>query len=211
MLSVPSSFWQDLNGSTCRPVEVFELELDAGTLYYSSQALTWNSQSYSALAVKRSEIREEMAFRVPETTITFSNVSNILRSYFEPDDLLTGRWATVRLLMRDSSETLRSDSLVLFRGVMDRPRRITERDFAVKIIGPLKGHNVAIPRRRTATWCPWQFKDGVHCTYSGTDTTCTREWSDCDSKSNTHEFGGFLAPTALSRLRYRQAGFQEAL
>jgi len=38
--------------------------------------------------------------------------------------------------------------------------------------------------------CRYRFKD-ARCGYAGSDTTCDRSWTDCDSKSNSARFGGF--------------------
>ncbi|MDQ7008299.1 MAG: hypothetical protein Q9Q40_13850 [Acidobacteriota bacterium] len=170
MLTVPASILAELESDANRPVVVYELELASSTLRYAPQALTWGGNAYSALAMRQTPISEQMAFRVPEVAVTFSNVTNTLRGYFEPEDQLTGYPLTVRLLMRDSAGALLADSLVLFRGLMERPRRISEEVFEVRAVGLLKGWDIAIPRRRASTWCPWVFADGVHCPYTSTTT-----------------------------------------
>ena len=75
--------------------------------------------------------------------------------------------------------------------------------------------------------CPHAFK-GTRCAYAGADTVCLKTWTDCDSKSNTANFGGlryapepgdtltlgvtqatFSSPSGSLRARWRYMGTNE--
>jgi len=137
-------------------------------LYYSSQDVTWMGNAYTGLALKREDVEEQLAFEVPSVGVTFSNVQSTLRSYLEPVDLLTGGRLTCRVLFRDASQVLQPDSLVLFRGVIERPRRVGDAEFEVTAAGLLADVGIDSPRRKTAVHCGWRFGDGIHCVYTQT-------------------------------------------
>ena len=174
MLALADAVWAELLSETHRTVTVYELELDAATLYYAPQSLTWNSNTYTPLAVRQSPVKEDMAKLTAMVAVAFSNVTHTLRSQVEPADLITGKNMTVRLLFRDSGGSLLSDSVVLFKGEMERPRFVTESELEIEVVDPINAAGAEMPYRRTATWCPWQFAnagayDGSgHCPYQQT-------------------------------------------
>jgi phage-related protein len=187
VLTIPTTFWPHLLSPGCRPIEVYEIEAFAGRaiLRYSDQAVTWGGNAYTALAVQRTPIKQSMDFKVPDCTVTFSNVSNVLRAHLHPIDTLTGARMTIRLLMRDAADAVLSDSVVLFRGIIEPPAEITDTVFTLSVIGLLDGSGVLIPRRRFALNCQWAFANrgtfdgGGRCSYisntqangAGTDST----------------------------------------
>lgn len=147
------------------------------TLYYSSQDVTWNSSAYTGLAVERRSVKKQMEFRVPDCTVTFSNVSNLLRAYLDPVDMLTGSRLTVRMLCKDSSNVTLPDSLVLFKGRVEPPSAITETQFTLSVVGIIDGMGVETPAWRMSLTCGWQFANGGafdgggHCAYQQSTTT----------------------------------------
>jgi phage-related protein len=149
---------------------------DRPALYYGPSSLTWNGRTYQRLALRQAPIREAMGVKVPEVTVEFDNVSNTLRSYFEPTDLLTGGRLTCRLLFRDGAGVARADSLILFRGAIDHPRRISETSFELKAVGLLHAFGQELPRRRIAPHCQWEFPSRSrpgprpHCGYVSSTT-----------------------------------------
>jgi len=195
--TLPTGFQAQLEGVACRPVYAYELELAAGTLRYSNQAFTWDSNSYTALVVNQSNIIEEMGTRVPEVVVTFSNVTNTLRSHVVPDDLITGRRLVIRLLLRDSSDTLLAGSLTLHRGLMERPRLMSEDRLEVRSIGLARGSTGIIPGRSTNTLCGVQgfanngaFDGAGDCPYvSNTTVTAAGGPSTIISVNDASEFG----------------------
>lgn len=173
MLNVPAALWPYLLSKEFRPVEVYEIEAFAGRsiLRYSSQDITWGGNAYTGLAVERSSIKQAMEFRIPDCTLTFSNVQNTLRAHLTPTDTLTGARLTVRLVMRDSGGSVMTDSVVIFRGRIEPPKQISETEFQLSAVGILDGAGVEAPTRRLAVWCGWQyanlgaFDGNGHCSY----------------------------------------------
>lgn len=167
MLTLPTDWLEELEGvrGGLQALVVYELELDAGTVYLGSQSVTWGGNDYTPLAVRQSPIIEEMGRRVPEIWVEFSNVERVLASYVEPTDLITGRRITVRLLLWTSSG-LSSDSVVLHKGVMERPSRVDESTFRISSVGILRGSVGEIPGRTLSEFCGvHEFADGEECNY----------------------------------------------
>jgi len=179
MRTVPTDLWPYLVASEISTVEVYEIEAFGGrsTLYYSSQDVTWGGNDYVGLAVQRTEIKEAFELVVPDCSLTFSNVTNVLRGYLYPEDTLTGARLTVRLLVRDSGGTLLTDSVILFRGVIEPPKGVTEEEFTLFAVGLLDGGGAELPARRMTISCQWQyankgsFSGGGNCTYVSNTTT----------------------------------------
>lgn len=170
--SIPSAILSALELEEFRFAEVYELYLAAGTLRYSRHALTWGGNSYTAMAMKRSPIRERLRKVATETEITFSNVTGALLGQIEPDDLLTDRRIVVRLLIWDTSTgDWSTDSHILFGGLMQRPKQIDENEFQIPCVGLLQARLAACPGRVLSSWCQVRgFADGVDCNYSSTTT-----------------------------------------
>jgi len=177
VLTLPTNFETRLTytvngGLRMSGVVVYELELAAGTLYYSSQAVTWNAHNYTRLAVSQSPIIETMGTRVPECRVTFSNVNNTLRSYLEPDDLISNRRMTIRLLVRNlSTGAFETGSVVLFKGFMQAPKRWDQSSVEITVVGLASGCLAMVPQRATTEWCNvHEFADAVDCNYVSTTT-----------------------------------------
>lgn len=206
MFSVSASYEALLEADVVWPTVVYELELDAGTLYYSSEELIWGGNSYTRLAVSQSPVVNTMGTRVPECRVTFSNIANTLREHVEPDDLISNRRMTVRLLLRDTATgLLDEDSVVLIKGFMRTPRRWTQESLEITVIGLSSGALALIPSRATTELCNvHQFKEPGECNYSGGLTTCDRTYAECTTRARTHEFQGFRGQInpQIIRLRY---------
>jgi hypothetical protein len=164
------SGWEALlTGTVVRLVEVYELELAAGTLRYANQSDSWGGNAYTRLAVRRAPIVEYMdPGRAPNCRVTFTNVSNTLRGQLEPADLLTGQRLTIRWLLRDSGGVLDPGSLIVHTGIMQRPRRIDQQSFEVVTQGLVHGTPTPVPGRRYGRTCEWAFGDATDCLYTST-------------------------------------------
>ncbi len=195
-----------LQSHTVRPVWTIELALAAGTLYYSSTNFTWSdhpdngTQGYTALAVNARSIVEHIRDKIPTTTLRFSNVQNTLQDKIEPVDLLKNKRCLIRLLLRDSSDNLLTDYIDMFTGTMEKPEKVDQDTFEVKVQGLAAGFNTRIPSRRLTPNCNWEYQDGVNCNSTSGEASCARTFEDCEIRNNTHEFGGFRAATQIARL-----------
>jgi hypothetical protein len=182
-LTLPTGFDDELVKDTIYPLLLFEITLtDDTVLRYSSQAVTFDSNSYTQLAVEMSPIVEEMSTRIPDTEVVFSNVDSTFRSYVEPIDKFSRGLLVIRLGLRDADGTwlnaAGSDlSIVLFKGRIERSRRINEVAFGVPAVGIGKGALSTLPRRRQAIWCNAKFADLEDCFYSETTKASSTESS----------------------------------
>jgi phage-related protein len=207
LITVSEPIQTILDGNVVSAVEVYELALEAGTLYYAPHELVWGGNTYTRLAISRSEIVEHMDMTVNQMTVVFSNVQKTLQSQvgYGTTDKITGRFITARVLFYDDSSTLLTDSIVTFVGRMEQPT-FTVEEFSITATEPLDGSGVRVPRRRTTHICPWFFKDGNHCNYIGAETACNRSGDNCSSRSMKHRFGGFPGVEIISRIRIKSQG-----
>jgi len=173
-LTLPTGFQADLElkGRSSFAI-VYELELAAGTLYLTGGgALTWNSNDYTPLVVSQSPVVQIMGTRVPEVRVSFTNVENTLEQHLTPVDLITGRRLRVRILSRDGNGDLRTGSIQLPVGIMERPKRADANTIEITAIGIGRGVLGMVPPRVASTWCNVHvFADLVDCNYVSTTTT----------------------------------------
>lgn len=178
MISVPAAIRTELSALASKPLFAYEIALadGSGTLRYSTEDFTWSANAYTGLAVSQNPVKETRDFKVPEVTVSFANATNVLRPYLVPTDKLTNSTLTVRLLFRDSGGALLSDSIVLFKGIVEAPDEVDEERFDLTAVGIIGGRGAVSPRRLLTVSCPWQFAnagafDGAgHCNYAQTTT-----------------------------------------
>lgn len=186
MITLPTGWAALLTATTVKPVIVYELELAAGTLRYSDQAVTWSSNAYTALAVKSSPFSDYMdPSQVGRVTVTFDNVSRTLLTQLT-GDLIYGRFMRIRLLLY-SGGSLDTNSVTLFRGIMQRPRRISETSLDIEVNRPPHGTPTPIPgQRRFSRGCEWDFASAG--AYDGTGR-CPYQQSTTSTNSGTASTG----------------------
>jgi hypothetical protein len=190
-ITLPTDFQGILEEQSgkCDFVVAYELELTAATLYYSDQSFTWNSNDYTPLAVRSSAIVHDMRPTVaPSCTVTFDNVSQTLQSQLT-SDLITERFMTIRLLLRQGGSLL-AGSIVLLRGLMQKPQRVMQDTLEIQVLGPLHGSQAPMPgSRRFGRQCEWPYANGGAFDGSG----------DCPYVSSTTATNTAAAPsTALT-------------
>lgn len=185
MIQVTPELLAALNATANQPVDLYELYLDSGTLYYSDQTITWGGQNYVNKVNSRSAIRRFEGGEFDRVSITFTNVDTALAQVLAANEI-EGR----RLIIRKVDRTVTNDSIVLFNGEMQRPSRIDEQACVIEgrqLVGSVE-HEV--PARLFSAACPWEFK-GFACGYAGGATDCNKSWARCNELANTAKFGGF--------------------
>jgi len=182
MLSIPDTIWPHLLAGTRRFAVIYEAELVVATIHLAAQELDWpvsGGNEHTAIAVAQGPIVETMKFTVPHVEVTFSNVelgATGLRQFLTPTDQFTGRPLVVRLLIRDVSDVLLDDSVVLFKGIIEQPRLVSETKLKLTAVGQLDSADIRIPKRNMGTHCPWDYANGNlfdgsgECRYMSTTT-----------------------------------------
>lgn len=183
---------------TNQPVDLYELQLDSGTYYYSDQDITWNGKHYLPYVMTRSDVKRYMSEQFDQVTVTFSNVDLTLAQLIAVNDVEGGI-----LTIRKIDRTVTDDSLPLFIGQIQRPGNVDENVCEIVALEYLGSIDSDIPARLFGATCPWPFR-GPECTYSGTATDCDHSWSNCASLANTDKFGGFRFMPVTGTYQYKE-------
>lgn len=184
MIQVSPELLAALNSASNQPVDVYELYLDSGTLYYSDQTITWGGHNYLAKVQGRSAIQRFSEGEFDRVTITFSNIDRTLASVVLNNDI-EGR----RLIIRKIDRTVAGDSIVLFHGEMERPSKIDEQTCIIEakqIVGSIEQE---APTRVFSYYCP--FEPGQRACGLAAGTSCDKSWSRCVELGNSNRYGGF--------------------
>ena len=147
-----------------RPIELYELALDAATLRFTStnDYIFFASNTYAPLPIQRSSIRTGMDQGVNEVEIGLENIDLFFSQQVIATDFI-GRFLTVKKVFLDQLGDS-TNFLVLFSGKMDEPV-IDEKKFTIKVRGLLDALHQSLPRRVYGTSCNYQHYDPF-CTVS---------------------------------------------
>lgn len=179
----------------CLKIEVYDQlgqYVETLTLAKNTEDLTWRGEVYTAanfdVSIKM-DVSEE-----PSLTVTAVDPTGVLRSRMDMYGGGVGSEATL---------------FIVNTGNLDQPPEIEETftvtsastdgyniSFQLGIENPL---TIRFPSRmQYRDQCPLIFKGAV-CKYAGPDATCTYTFTDCRTKGNAHNFGGFRGLQTLFR------------
>jgi parallel beta-helix repeat protein len=185
VIQVSAALQAAIRSSANQPLDLFELHLDSGVRYYSTEQIDWGGHTYLPYVESRSAVKRFENGEIDSVTVTFSNVDTVLAQILLNNEI-EGR----RLIVRKIDRTVFDDSLVIFNGLMDRPSRIDEKTAQISAKELLGSIDVEVPARVFSPTCPWPFK-GFECGYAGAETDCNKSWARCSQLGNTNRYGGF--------------------
>ena len=198
MIQVPLALRTAIHSPTNQPVDLYELYLDSGPLFYADQNIAWGGNTYTAGVLSRSAIKRCMDGQVDSVSVRLSNVDTGLANILLNNDI-EGR----RLVVRKIDRTVASLSIVLFDGRMERPSHITEAEATIEANHIIGSIDFDAPARTFDDFCPWDFK-GVECRYAGSELACDHSWARCNELVNIDSYGGFRFIPHSGSLQYKQ-------
>lgn len=199
MIQVSAELRSALIAQENQPVDLYELYLDSGTLYYADQNITWGGHDYLGKVSSRTAIRRSEGAEFDRVSIIFSNVDRTLAEL-----VLTNEIEGRRLMIRKVDRAVSNDSVVLFDGRMERPSRIDEKSCVIDAVDLLGSIEHECPSRLFSIHCPWEFR-GFECGYGGPETECDKSWSRCAQLQNTLRYGGFRFIPHSGTYQYQEA------
>jgi hypothetical protein len=168
------------------PVDLYELYLASGTLYFADQAISWGGHSYLAKVKQRSAIARYDGGQFDTVTVTFSNADLSIAAALLGTDI-----EGTQLIIRKIDRAVASDSIVLFNGEIDAG--ITADDEKVEISAKqiIGSTQTECPARMFSVNCPWRFNSYECPASASTFTSCNGSWAACVQRSMQNYFGGF--------------------
>lgn len=167
---------------TIQGVSIFTFEIG-----FANPQISW-SRSYEAWPVQRDAIRISSTEQIDSLQLTLANISWLQSLKMLRSDDVHGKIVRIwqGFLDIDKEEANLSP---LFEGEIDRVN-YDERIITIALKGNIKYLEKDGLRRTFSIFCPFQFK-GRQCGYVGPDSTCDKSYTDCNSRGNSKNFGGF--------------------
>lgn len=164
--TVPTSVAGFVAAVENRPVELYEVYLDTGTLFYAqaNDYVVFGAQTYSPIGIARAPVRTSVEMTVDEVEVRIDNVDltqakNIIATDF------VGRRLVVKKAFREAL-TSSGDYIGIFDGRMDEPV-LTQTQLSVRVRSHLDALHQYVPRRLFSSACNYQHYDAA-CTVSKT-------------------------------------------
>lgn len=140
-----------------RPLELYQVFLDQGTLRYaqSDVDVQFGGQTWWAMGISRGEIRTTAELECDEVAVSLDNVNLAVADRIIAEDFI-GRRATIYKVRR--GDVTSGQAMVLFDGRMDEPV-LDQQKLTLKVRSWLDGMHVNIPRRIFSSVCNYQLYD----------------------------------------------------
>ncbi|HSU33364.1 MAG TPA: phage tail protein [Bryobacteraceae bacterium] len=145
------------------PLLFFQCVLPSGDAqYWCTHSISFNGQRYAAKVLKHNLFDLQLSADdamdgISQLSLTLANADSIL-SELNHEIKFKGSQLTVYFAFADlPSETITTESTVLFRGIAGDPDEITEDTLRLTFNNKLSLQRVAVPEVRVQRTCPWNF------------------------------------------------------
>jgi hypothetical protein len=152
---------EQLNPAT--PLFFLDCTLADGTVQrWSSQTLSWDGNQYDGRVVRHNLFEAQLASDTqvggaPRLTFELANADSHL-SEIEQTSGFKGAQLVVRLVFFDlAGAAAATDSITLFRGLVNPPELITESIFRLSAMNRMTMQRSVLPDVRVQRTCPWRF------------------------------------------------------
>ena len=168
---------------TDTPILFFQCVLPSGdTECWSTHALTFNGQAYSARVLKHNlfdlQLSSDDAMDgISQLSLTLANADSEL-SELNAAIGFKGSQLTVYFAFADlPSGSVTTEYTVLFRGVAGDPDEITENSLTLSFTNRLSLQRIPVPEVRIQRTCPWNFPGSLEQRTEGNDHTSQEKYS----------------------------------
>lgn len=150
----------------------------------NNENVTWNSQTWQAMAFEMDEITEDSKGEVPRVDVRVSNINRVMEQYIRDYDTYIKANGfspiSVKLYIVNSKNLASATPEVEHWFELKQPK--TNAKWATFSLGAANPYNKRVPMNRILrNHCRWKFKDG-NCGYWGTIvTSCNKSVSNCQS------------------------------
>lgn len=156
--TVPGSLTGVVSAQINQPLEIFDVFLDTGTLYWvqAEDFVTFGVQTYTPIGLRRSPVQTGVELDVDEVTIEIDNVTLDQSARIIATDFVGRRLWNRKVFREDLSSA--SLYITIFDGRMDEPS-LDQSKLTVKVRSWLDSLHHSIPRRVYSTLCNYQLYD----------------------------------------------------
>ena len=156
--TVPSSLTGVVSAQANTPLELYEIYLDTGTLYFAGAEdyVTFGVQTYTPIGLRRSPVQTSTELDVDELSFQIDNVDLAQSARIIATDFVGRRLVSKKVFREDLSSA--SLYVTIFDGRMDEPV-LDQSKLTVKVRSWLDGLHHSVPRRVYSTLCNYQLYD----------------------------------------------------
>jgi hypothetical protein len=145
------------------PLLFFDCTISDGTVqHWSNRTISWNGNQYESRVLKHTLFETQLASDTqvggtPKLTFELANADSHL-SEIEQQTGFKGGQLNVQLVFFDLTAGIpTTDSIVVFRGLMNPPDLITESSFRLSAMNRMSMQRTVVPNVRVHRMCPWRF------------------------------------------------------
>lgn len=169
----------------------------SSTIFYitnNNEDVVFSGQTYSSLPFELDIRKDSLKGEIPSLNLRITNITRILMTYLEETSGAIGSSVLIRVVNSDLLSEDYSDLEMTF-DVIGCSYGEEWIEFSLGAPNPLRSRFPLY--RYIADKCRFvgEFNRGTgnrpRCKYAGLDTTCSGTLTDCESKSNQNNFGGF--------------------
>lgn len=149
---IPTDLASKVAAEENRPLELFEVFLDTGTLFLAQAEdhVVFGTQTYTAAGISRAPVRTSLELEVDECTVKVDNVDLAFSQRMIATDFI-GRNVVIKKVDRDALGSA-THFLTVFDGRMDEPI-LDQQALTVKVRSWLDALHHSVPRRVFSTLC----------------------------------------------------------
>jgi len=145
------------------PLLMFDCTTADGSIHrWSSRSIGWNGNQYSGRVIRHNLFEAQLASDtqvggVPQLTFELANADSEL-SEIEQQTGFKGALLMVQVVFFDLIQnTSTTDSVVVFRGLLNPPELVTENSFRLSAMNRMSMQRTVIPNVTIQRMCPWRF------------------------------------------------------
>jgi Putative phage tail protein len=152
---------EQLNADT--PLFFFDCTLSDGTVrHWSSRTITWNATAYEGRLIRQNLFEAQLASDMqvggpPKLAFELANADSELSEIEQSTGFKGAQLIVQSVFFNLAAGTATSDSVVVFRGLMNPPDMITENSFRLSAMNRISMQRTVVPNVRVERMCPWRF------------------------------------------------------
>jgi len=171
---------------------LFEIILpdEQGTLRLvrNNEDVTFGGYEYVAFPLELDSVSDTSKGEIQTLTVKVSNVTRVVQAYLEELEGIIGGQVIIRIV----NAGLLEENYAELERTYDIISSSADSQYVSIVLGAPNPLGKRFPLNKyLADHCNWKFRS-VECGYVGTDLTCRRVLEDCQHKSNSRRFGGYI-------------------
>ena len=196
MRTIPSSVTAEVQKDSIAPVTLLTGYLTNTTVMLcdSDVSVVSSGQTFDPYPFVVGEVEITAEDRTKSVEVSLTNVGYLVSSMIQ-GDTLQGKRITIEKIYRPHMD----DRVMELDGMVNGVKELTEERGTFELVSEVSGLRKTMPRNFYYALCRWDYSPGGDSicqvnsnTYVQSYGTCDKTWASCQSRTNTHRFGGYF-------------------